>query len=509
MEFYVDSAKVPSTIYSPFKKVCVTRQVVQELTLPDYCADIGRVIDARARVWVEECIASEDTKLEVRAKASFCILYLSDKDEELHKYCFDCDADARGELRCDKEAVITSIDIHSKDPIVRLSGTRKLTVRLDCEYRVFLLEKSEYNIPERSDGLEFLEKEETVMNHVLLSTRPEKLSEDILLPESAPKIAEIICCDVNCTEPVTEFGDGNLTVTCDAEFSFIYNCENGGVNQFKTTLPITRLIEDPIVPNNAKLLSEVRIWDIKFGVGIDGSGENRVISLDFGVNANINAYYNDSLSYVADAYSTLGECEIKTQNDGFSRLYSTYRGSEDISHSIDGGSEEIEKILSLRCFPEIRHKRKENGRLFLDGECTSVIFAKCGVGGYATYEYRIPFEHSMELPESVSDAEISVKAIRSACEGSGDSYKLRIRLGFESVLTESGDFSSVCHAKSMVSEETENADAHALLIYYPDSEETLWSVAKEHRVARDKLCELNSLEGDALSGKKFILIPKN
>ncbi len=501
MEFTIDSQKIPSYVYSASEKQTLSSQISCEQTVPDYSVDIARIIDCTATADFPQ-INADDGKITLSGNASFCVLYLSDKDADLHKFTFDSPYSAEADIG---DADVLSAEAYAKEPIIRLSGSRRLSAKLDLELCIRSVAKTVQGYPEIPENTQIRQSEIPVTSVFALSAKPQRVSEDIPLPESFPPVAEILYCDICVGRSETAFRDGKLTVTANAQFCAVYSADDGSVLTYKSTLPLSQLIEYKDGDDNCRFTASTSVSGVRYGAGIDASGQSSVISLDFDVNSAITVYKSNTVCCVSDAYSTAGECTLDTATVRYARLSKVICSEFETSDSVS--DDELEKVLFVRSKAQIRRKRMESGKLFCEGNCDAVIFAKTAVGGYGAYEHSIPFAYSTDIPDGADDADITVTVGGISWEQNGNNCFVSIHLKAEGTAFVGGSYE--CVTGISIKEANGSDKSPSLLIYYPDENETLWQIGKAHGVSVEKLCLANKTDEAGIMQRKFILIPKN
>lgn len=498
----INTETVLPTLYGAPKKLTFSKQLSQDVTLPDFSVDIARIIDASADISISE-YGFEDGKAVVSGEADYTVLYLSDKDAMLHKFTFEQEYSTSYDYTGGNAELIKAF-VYKKEPVIRLTGARKFTVKLDCEFALYTTERSICPTVDKKENYEILTAEESVTEISTYKAKTVKISEDITLPESYPKIADVILCNINASAPETVLSDGKILISSDAELKFVYLSEDAVYTSYRTTLPLTSVIELEDSADGVKLESDMHIASVKYGCGIDSMGENRVISVDFDVCAETRAYGTKTVGYIKDAYVIGKASELKTEQFTYSRLNKLSKSEITVSASEENTNEEIETILSARASAQIKRSRTESDKLYLEGSCDAVFFAKTSLGGFSAITKNIPFDFTADFPGGEYNATAFVKKVN--IENAENGYKFNVQIDVCTEYFSSGTFDAVTDIKETDKNE-DDCVRPALLIYYPDKDETLWQIGKTHGVSAEKIKEVNRIDSVNKELGKFILIP--
>ena len=496
MDFYLEPDRAYTLLGAPYK-LSFGKQLSQEISLPDFYEDLARVIDCSARAVISDARIS-DGVLSVKGEASYSILYYSDKDSILHRFFFEQEFEASRDADA---AELLDVSLFCREPSVRIYGPRKLSVSLDCDFSAYLASKESIELPE-TENTELLKKDGVSYSYECAFSERSRFTEDFLIPAELPALEELVYWEL-CEGAVrTDVRADGLIVSSDASLNVIYTDSLGEYVSYKTKLPLTRLVH---TLGADVICSDMLVYSPKCAAISDSSGENRRISLDFELCAKAVTYKNIPFSYAADAYctdcnTTLGTKELSTgRAEG---LYEKELSLRDVVEN-DGS---IEKLLSVRALPELLRTRRDGDMLYSEGECKCTLLAKSEGGGMCAYEHSITFDVSFTLPESAQINKTKLCVNRISTDEASGGFEVKIDLSVSlSAFTES-KVTAVTQINR--GERDDDEGDCSMLIYYPDSDETLWDIGKSHRVSTERIASVNSLDTNELKNKKFILIPK-
>ena len=148
MDFYLEPEKMEAKVLSAPYKLSFSKELSQEISLPDFYEDVARVIDCSASAALNDKKLS-DGILSVSGEASYVILYYSGKDSALHRFCFDQEFDAKWDVK--DSALLMDAVMFCRDVQVKLYGARKLSVTMECDFTAYLCHESTVKIPRGDD----------------------------------------------------------------------------------------------------------------------------------------------------------------------------------------------------------------------------------------------------------------------------------------------------------------------------------------------------------------------
>lgn len=498
MDFYLEQDKAFSKVLSAPCKLSFGKQLSQEINLPDFYEDLARIIDCSAKAVVSETKLIEG-ELSVFGEVSYSILYYSDKDSVLHRFSFEQEFEAKWDT--EEANKLLCVMMSCREPSVRIYGTRKLTVNMDCDFTVFLCKESTVKIPD-TENAELMKKTAESFTYESFVSEKSRFSEDFILPAEYPSPEEIIYWNISNGAVKHQTRTEGLIVSSDAELSVIYTDANGEYVSYKTTLPLTALVRG--VTGDC-IYSELLVYSPKCAAISDSNGENRRIALDFELSAKALAFENEQFTYVSDAYCTDGTskldvCEISSgKNEGvFDKQFTV----KDFIQN-DG---DIKELLSLRAVPELLKTRRDGEMLYGEGVMNCTMLVKTESGGMSAYEHSITFDISLRLSENTENTVIKLETEKVRFENAKDGFEIEI--GVNASVNAFSERNVTCVFDIIKGEREDEGDECSMLIYYPDKDESLWEIGKKHRASTEKIALINKLETDDVKNKKFILIPK-
>ncbi len=498
MDFYLEADKAVRKVLSAPFKLSLGKQLSQEISLPDFYEDLARIIDCSAKTLVTESEIS-DGVLSVSGEASYSILYYSDKDTVLHRFCFEQEFEAKWDV--DASTQLLDITLSCREPSVRIYGTRKLTVSMDCDFSVYLCNSQSLVLPD-VENVEIMQKQTKVFTYEVLESEKSRFTEDFIIPSEYPPIEELIYWELMQGATKTQQRSDGLIISSDAQLSLIYTAADGEYVSYKTALPLTKLIK---AAETDLVSSELFVCSPKCAVISDSNGENRHLALDFELFAKALVFTSDEITYVCDAYCTDCKSTLETTEISAGKTNGIFEKEFTVKDFIENDGE-IKELLALRTTPELSKTRRDGEMLYGEGVCSCNLLVKTESGGMSAYEHDITFDVSVKLAENAETTVIKLTADKVNFKNKDGGFELEI-----DVVASINAFSqsNIECVTQIVKSERETLDKEcSMLIYYPDKDETLWDIGKKHKASTQQIAKINMLDSEQLKNKKFILIPK-
>lgn len=494
-------------------------RIEQEVTLPDYCPDVTRLIRVEITPVFEKSRAylqDNTLNIEVSGRAEFCALY-TDGAEGCEVFSFTqpfsetFKRDVGKNIGILPESIALCVTPVCVTPTPRVLSPRKLLLRGELRMLLEVFANLEYSAYDPCEALSShcidVEREERYVSRIVSSkTEDYRVNQEIKLPSGMPSCEKILSCSADINVESVHPTSDSASVFLGVNFNVLYLSEQSGEREaeyvsfyqpveVRETLSCDDCAEDSVC--------RVRAMSGKVNCSIiaDSFGENRIISLDMPYSLTCIIFENIETSFVTDAYG-VGR-NAKTENT--SREFSGYIGS--VSESTP-----FREKLNLKSDTSSVH-----------GARTCAVLKNVSVGADGAF----------------ADVSIEVSVINSADgelkSGSSESFDVRVPINLpDSIMTKTAPESIVCDATvlpafvdaqvssgalevsgelvvqaqlwektgaefvSSVSFSDREMPSGKTVFYYPSPEDTLWDIGKRYGVEREKIRQANSIEGNTL-----------
>lgn len=491
----------------------ITAESCTDYVLPDYNEDVRKIIFTGAKINPSGAFPDGD-EIVFSGVVDYNVVY-SDADGEVRS--LDFSSDYEYSVKCDTDKYV---DAYSKTGVasvyLRPVGPRKLTVRCGIVGEV---------------GLTTRDTVETCGSAFDEGT-PEVLTENVMI--HGRRLSEV--CEREYAEILTESDEVNaddvsvLLADADAVITDVRAVEGGAqlVGEINICAVIKNGDEPPFTACKTIPIDET----VAFDEAIDGEctlrGVATPVSLSVTVNPedvgnNITANvvvelrcvcdYNMQTELITDSY--LKECVVENTYEDLSYTSLVSGGMEVINTEAELDREsasvnEVREILYLDAVAKTEKTNIVDGMLHIAGELRfSGIGNMLSQGGEASsvsVKFSTPFDVKVNNSCQINDnnciyTDVSVGNIKAELDANKVYVSCQIRV--EYLVT---DVKKVRYlATSGMREDLPFARASSVItLYYPDSSESLFSVAKRFHTTVREIAQANSLTESAVSmyGKK-------
>ena len=542
------------------KEMNFTRELTNDIVLPDYCDDINRIIRVDAKPVIKNKYANRDTA-RLNGIVAVSVVYISDPHKQLRTFTFSSDFDHSLDMSGLMSEHRLSVAMEIGEVNCRLLNPRKMTLRIEFGINVKSSEaKTNFgraigmgmssfedvdfnNLGSLGDLNEPIEREReagglSALNGVsahegiqveklkrvfeicdtLCGDGEARIEDNIAI--SGPAASEIIYHDVCAVVEEVKAFDGKAAVKFTTEVKLLYSSIEDRNEYITITKSIagTHIIDIDGLGEDYQCTAKAILSSFKSEIDLDEYGDNKIVNVDFTLQIDVSAYKNDETEVVVDAYATKFENSVHNEMVKISRFRGIYRDTQKIEDSIELedallSMEEVMDIAGIIVTNSVT-VGGENGAAVITSESSAELSIMVRGGGeireIQEIACSIPLKSEVKTDDRITDGSADVIGQITAVEAFIDTGKLTVRA---TVTHEYAVFESeVCNmARALIIDpeivKTGKKDVQ-MTIYYPNKTESLWSVAKRYDSQVSKIMKYNKLESSNISDRKILIIPR-
>lgn len=293
---------------------------------------------------------------------------------------------------------------------------------------------------------------------------------------------------------------------------YITDIESGSQDTMTFSVPLSQIID--VQGINENTVNDVRVDVMSYEVSLRSEFDegSTLVTLDARLSASVFAYEQKELTVIDDAYSTLYDIEPVCKAESFYDLSDVFRMTNSVVSTISAQDNGISKVIDIWCdslssiSDGLNVKGKMNccmlaldrdGQPFCAEKSVDITFSpESGdtVSADRASRKRFNVDHSITVPNIsfriTDDTSVEIKAeVRLyACVYSSSSCKC------------------ITDITADENKPRERDTTAAMTIYYADSGEQLWDIARKYCTSVECLREENDLPDDTLEYGTMIMI---
>ena len=484
-----------------------------DIILPDDCPDFQRILQIDANVRIREKEVSPDRVI-LRGDAEFTVIYIPDPD--MTEMCAkSVKATANFTDVCEAKGVSADMKIKASADIsnieYNLINGRKLNVKATVSTSLKAFRQSENEIIsdiESDEPIETLRKEIFTFRQENADEYTVTVADKLDVPQSCSSIADVLKINAAVRGSDVKLISGKAIIKGNLKvFTLYVGAETMKPEFMEHEIPFTEILDIPGVDEGMDC--DVEYSTVSVYYETDESGREIGVEITLCVSADVTGsestlVLNDCYCRGCDIHLTKKVCTID-RIAAFLQPRFNVKGVAEL----DGDCPPIARICNVTATPSINDITLENGNADIKGVLDMCILYLTEDAGMpiCSAKASVPFEHKADAV-SVSDAKIECIAHLTDCSFSAAndravSVKASLALSLK----------IICGEKVDIVEEIRTSDAEPvkrapIVIYFVQSGDTLWSVAKKYRVSADDIAEINSLDASKpLPAGAKLLIP--
>ncbi len=490
-------------VWSSVGNFSAENDVNEEYILPDYFPDIRKILLVKANIQNSE-ITADSSKANISGELYFSVVYLSE-DGEIK--CIGQYYDYTNKIV--DEAIYEDSVLNGRSFIknrsVRALSPRKLLIKAKIG-----TDLSVYNklcVSPRLVGSEGVEDEFTLerkmneidcVNFIKFSEGDIRVSEDIEYTGKMP-IGEIISSDVELYNTDAKYSDSKLNIKGNAKFTCLFALnsedEQKQYEMYEKIIPINKTCDLNLPTGEWKINCNLMLGAFECSVANDSYGEPRIFELDFSASANMIAMSNEKTYFTDDVFCTLYEYSNKYKTVNTQRV----NMQDNVNFSVSGEGElpetdgQAESILMYEAIPQINSMENKAGKVIFNGETNVKLVVNTNENGYVNTEFTFPFKYEMQSTNNVSD--------KYMCDCYILDMKMRLdknkinanaEIGLNLALFEDVSANAVESININKNNPIERQNEKVMFLYYPEENESLWSIAKKYYVSPKEIEKANN-----------------
>lgn len=481
-----------------------------DYVLPDYCPEIFKVLSCRIYPSVAKRSLT-GSKLGYELTALIRVVYASESGEISaveQTLSFDRSADLGASVRQPVVYIDPTVSAKSSRVVnkrrVDIRGVISVRVRASCD------EPRQAVSQAKGGGIQLRRSPVTYPSKKIFITKRVTVIDEVEIIETKPPVGVVLRADASVTSAEKKILSGKLLTKGEAAVNVIYIPEGGGeIERISFDLPFSQV-------------SDVEGLDERFDVYVDAGvascnirpaqkSEPAKLECELGIDISCLALKFESASLADDVFSTeyaaeaeRTECEIEcvpTQINETHRTRTTLTYSEGEIKNVMFACAEAGSLGVVA--------KNAAGECSVSGRLVVTVFAKNESGKPICLDADAAFEHPLESPVCgcpSSDIRVTVGSVTYNLTSS-NAIEVTVDLRLRGYLSESKPMSFISDIALDESRPVERDRDCSLKLYYAETGEKPWEIAKRCRASLSAIIEENDIDGEAVETGCMLLIP--
>lgn len=477
-----------------------------DISLPDYMPEILRIIKATATPKVSSCRLSGD-RVTVDGLCELRMIYTAE-DGGLYTYSHT----QPFTKYCENDTFSDALDVTSRVSVsfvnCRATNNRRAEIKggISVNICVFGVECNEVIYSAEGDGLEQKLIPIDAMSLGCRKTNHFSMSDTVSPQEGASYIVSVhssaVCTDVRKI-------NNKMMIKGDAVVSVCYvkDREKAETETLKHSIPINQIMEFEGMEEHFTGNVVLNVCSTDVIPKGEASGEITSFDISLGVDVTVNMWDLKSLSVISDAYGVGTVLNLKRVPRKYYCALNEIRDTIIAQDSFTMPGEGV--ICILDCCGEIVSKKFkcEDGKATVSGSINVSMIVKDGNGNFNTQLKTLDYCYSVDndSDDKTIICEPYVSLITIDCALSNGGISVRAELSVVGTVFEERVIDTVTDITE--SDVPNTRKRYAVTVYFPEKEESLWSIARRYNTTVNAIADENGLDGDTTADLKILFIP--
>lgn len=490
-------------------EVSVEEKIELDVNLPDYCADIKRVL----RCFVQTNINSTETagdRVSLKGDVLLRLLYIAEDGKvdcceqsvALSKYT---------DIKNMPESAVLVCDVRPLYINTRAVSQRRFNIsgNLLVEFKIYSLSVSELCVGFDDGNTETKVQKITAVTNSVMGEKLFDLSETLSLDEKHKSVSRILYTDSYLKNSSCKTVSGKILLKGDMECKVFYisDTKDKTLECITHSMPVSQIIDIPGVEKDFALDMNVSTKSISVTPKTDSTGENRLLDFSLKAEAFVQCTKSGEVCFVKDAFNKKYESKFVFDEENFMCLSDEVDKKKSVNSLLDLSTLAPKEVCDVRIISrEITAETKEKEVLLKINHLFSLIF-KDEKGKIQYAERNAETLFSLDAGEHGAKfycmPDVSADNLSASVEGEKVSVKYEVSLKGNLYC-----MSQIRILKEAVCEETEKSCCNegTITLYFCNEGENLWDIAKRYNKSEKDIKEENNLDTDTVKADMMLII---
>lgn len=502
--------KENAALYGTIFEGAAEQAVDVDFTLPDYCPDIGRILRCRANPIINVCECETDN-VRIEGVTRLDVVYQEGREKNVRCCQYEQPFSARIPSGMLREGAMAAASVRVDYMNCRAASQRKVGIHgaFTASVRVCAQEQTEM-LTEAAGECIHTRKAEAALSQFVGRTKSDfTVSEALELSQGKPPISSVVrsCADITVVEckPIAN----KLILKGEAVLEIVYCTDKGGrLESMEYVIPFNQFLDMPGVDDGCVIDADVVVGAADIGLRTDSDGEYRRLTADIHAVADVKAYRNAVIPIVSDAYSTECELDIERKYLNTERFVGQTRG-RCICGAVMETQKEISEVLDAWCELSSTEGSCRSTRAQVGGTVVVCAIVRLTDGDCEYMEKTCSFESDATVPAECNEAKGKVHAHIKGCTCTltgSSKVDMRAELEYDISLYEETQTNCICSIKPDESRRKNTTERPAVVMYYAEEGEDLWSIAREYNASAEDIMNDNELTSERVENGSLLLI---
>lgn len=494
-----------NTIYNGI----IEQSVDCDVTLPDYCPDIMRILKCNIISNITNTKLNGDRAV-ADGTAKIKVIY-ADENNRIFCYEHEYPFSKFTELSASCDSASFCVFIKNAYANCRAVSKRRIDIHgmISLEFSVTDVQNNTIISDATGDGVQIRKKDIEFSSVTSVSSKVFQISEVESLGSSNPSIGKILFANASPVLNETKIIRGKALLKGEICITVIY-CADGENNEtacLNYSIPFNEIAEIDSLADESEITAKLCALQINAEPKADNDGSYRFLALSTDIQAQVTAYDRKNTHIISDTYSTQTVLDTKYLPLEFNTVKQFVKDTVLCRQCLEIACANPKKLYAVTLGNPTSNADFENGRLVIKGSIPVEIIAVDEDGTPSFCQRDAGFEYSCSSDCENPQCSYSLCVTGYNCTLTGDGKaELKCELNLNATVSSSDNQRVLTELTASPDGNTVNKNP-SLTIYFCDGNESVWDIARKYNTTVDEIMGENGLTADFLQEKTMLMIP--
>ena len=491
---------------------CQEQPVDLDISLPDYCPDIQRILKCQVYPRIISRGITGD-RLELEGNYVVKVFYLDSVGMAVR--CSESSNSFSTTISLKQSADNAQIVAFTRVEYIncRATSPRRLDIHGAFSVCAKVICQGETDVVSNIDGDGVEQQKNTLAINKVVGFSQQQFSVDEILElgQGKPAADNIIRTDAFTSMQDFKIVANKLMIKGEVYMKFLYSSseKDSSLEVMEYAIPFNQMLDCDGVTEDCMCDIKLSVVGIEAQIKNDYSGDKIFFDVQVKIYASAVAYRNSEITMVTDAYSKQYELNIASKQKNIDNLVQSVSDTYILKTTLTTEDVSVSKVMDIWNEMSTVAASLENGQIIYKGKISLCVLALNTENRpfyferMADFEYSRPYSGTTQNTRCSSD--ICVAGISYRITGSGIDVKAELKLSANIYVQSS--FKMITDVTADETKPRAQDKSAALSIYYADAGESLWNIAREYCTSVDAIKLENDLTGEFVENRGMLLIP--
>lgn len=473
-----------------------------DITLPDYCADISRILRCFACPNVTSSSISGD-RIVIDGTVLIRLLYVSDGKIFSHEHI--CQYSKQIDINCDTIGAVLEVSSCVQYVNCRAVNSRRVEVHgaFVITSKVSACKSREVIDDISDDGMEI--RKDSIMacsasGNAGVST---PVTQVIDIGTDRPQIKSIIRNSAVPSITETKQVTNKVLIKGELKIKTLYKSENDSIECIENVLPVSQIMDIEGVDEKSTVDIKASLSSLDVMVKPSALGSMSLLDISAVISFVACSYNCMEFPVVTDAYSTGYGSECTFKNVNVDKIAASVNKAYVHTFSIEAG-QDVCRVEDMWCEGIKCRAGFKDEKLVFSGTLTGFAITEDAQGNIALRQGDTEYSFDEDVGE-IENLRCSPDAVITGCDYTIGETTIDVRVNIKICAVVFDNYrAQVVDDVAMSEKPIEKSSS--LFIYYSQKGEKLWDIARRYNTTVRQIMDENELDDEILAEEKPLLI---